>query len=217
MTTSADPSIQRGDVILSIDGRAATQLLADGQMQISGAPQWRTIRALRRLGRGPRGSSVDLRLRRDQHELTVTVARIDRSTPEAPLSAPIAQVEDGVYYVDLSRAELSELEAALDRLVAARGVIFDLRDRPRYNHDILSHVLTHVDDLGGWESIPLIIHPDSPTTPAAWEDASAFNMPLLSVKQPHIAGRVAFLTGPLAISYPESRPPDIGRAPPTRT
>src|SRR6185295_11427220 len=40
--------------------------------------------------------------------------------------------------------------------------------------------------------------------PAGWEDTSTWNMPLLSVMQPQIRGRVAFLTGPRAVSYAES-------------
>jgi C-terminal processing protease CtpA/Prc len=204
VTTSTDPAIQRGDVIVSVDGRPATQLFTAELAFLTGSPQWRTVRAARRLGRGPPHTMLGLRLLRDQQEISVTAARIDRSVPEEPLHPSIAPLEDGIYYIDLSHATLPDLEAIVDRLAAAPGIVFDLRGYPRGNHDILSHALTHLDDLRGWESIPLIIRPDTASTPSAWEDTATWNMPLLSVKQPHFTGRFAFLTGPGAISYAES-------------
>jgi C-terminal processing protease CtpA/Prc len=91
----------------------------------------------------------------------------------------------------------------MDRLATAPGVIFDLRGRPNSNDQVLSHLVTHLDPARSWEAIPLIIRPDRASTPASWEDTSSWNMPILQIRQPHISGRVAFLTGPRAISASE--------------
>jgi C-terminal processing protease CtpA/Prc len=99
---------------------------------------------------------------------------------------------------------MTDIRAVMDGLTAAPGLIIDVRAYPKANHDVLSHLLTHLDNLTGWELIPLVIRPDSASMPAAREDTSGWNMPLVSVAQPHIGGRVAFLTGPRAISYAES-------------
>jgi C-terminal processing protease CtpA/Prc len=76
-----------------------------------------------------------------------------------------------------------------------------MRDYPNSNHEILSHLLTHKDESKSWMHIPHIIRPDhslgafSSWTSTGWE---------LPVLQPHIAGRVAFLTGAGAMSYAET-------------
>jgi C-terminal processing protease CtpA/Prc len=145
-----------------------------------------------------------MRLRRGDRDLAVSVARTDRRVAEQPHRAPIDRFDDGIYYVDLSRAPMSDINAVMNRLAAAPGVVFDLRGYPRTNHGVLSHLVTHIDDLKGWELIPLVIRPDSGSAPVAWEDTSTWNMPAISVMQPHIGGRVAFLTGPRAASYSES-------------
>jgi C-terminal processing protease CtpA/Prc len=50
---------------------------------------------------------------------------------------------------------------------------------------------------------PLLIRPDSATSPASWEETSGSNIAVLHVSQPHLAGRIAFLTDSHAISYAE--------------
>lgn len=204
VTASAKSAIQRGDVVVSIDGVPAMQLLSTERAQVSGSPQWQVVRALQRVDRGPIGSTLALRVRRHDAELAMSAARIDRRVSENPSHAAIERLDDGIYYVDLSRAALSDINAAIDPIAAAPAVVIDVRDYPRGNHEIISHLLTHLDALRGWELIPLVIRPDSASAPAAWEDTSTWNMPLLYVMQPHIRGRVAFLTGPRAVSYAES-------------
>src|SRR5262249_14790964 len=92
-------------------------------------------------------------------------------------------------------------DAVMDRLAAAPGVVLDLRGYPAGNHKLLSHLLTRPDDSKAWLSVPRVIRPDhTPASIASW-NSQGWEMPVL---QPHIAGRVAFLTGPRAVSYAES-------------
>jgi C-terminal processing protease CtpA/Prc len=80
-------------------------------------------------------------------------------------------------------------------------VVFDLRGQPNSNHQILAHLLTQSVDLTKGMSIPHVIRPDhGPASMPAWETFPAMMSPL----QPHIGGRVAFLTGAGAASYAES-------------
>lgn len=200
VTTSADNTIQRGDVIVSIDGVPVARLLAMKEALVSGSPQWRHVRGLKQLGKGPRGSSFTLGVRRGSSNASVTVSRIDREVSDEPSHAPIERRDDGIYYVDLSRAPMSDIDAVMDRLAAAPGVIFDLRSYPNSNSQVLSHLLTRPDDAHAWAAVPRVIRPDRPAAPTSWETAG-WNLPVL---QPHIGGRVAFLTGPGAISQAES-------------
>lgn len=204
VTASLAPAVQRGDILLAIDGHAATELLGVEIGLTSGSPQWRRTRGLQRLGRGPLGSRAILHLRRGDSELTVTAGRIDHETTEPPPYPPIERLSDAIYYIDLSRATMADIDAEMDRIAKASGVVFDVRRGTNLNRDVLSHLLDHRDDLRGWENIPLIIRPDTAARPSGWEDTSTWNMPKLSVLQPHIKGRAAFLTGPLAISSAES-------------
>jgi hypothetical protein len=204
VTASADQAVQRGDVIVSIDGRAAAQLLAAEEALVSGSPQWRQVSALLRLGRAAIGSTLALRLRRGGAELQVEVKSLEHRVPEPPALPAIARLDDGVYYVDLARASMAEIDSTMEHLANARGVVFDVRGRPNDNHDVMSHLLTRLDESYASEAIPLVIRPDHPSAPASWEEASRWNMPIVRVAAPHISGRVAFLTGPGAISYTES-------------
>ena len=199
VTNSADPQVQRGDVIVTMDEVAATQRLAMEVAYVSGSPQYRTVIGLRRLGRGLLTAKLTLRVRRAGTELRVVSDRIDRAVEEAPSRAPIEVFGDGVYYVDLSRATLADIAAAMERLAVAPGVVFDVRNRPLGNQTVLSHLLTIPDDALPWSS-PRVIRPSSGSRPAGWS-AGGWN---LSVQQPHIRGKVAFVTGPTAASYPES-------------
>jgi hypothetical protein len=200
VTASADPAVARGDVIISADGRPASEQLAAAEALRSGSPHWKVFGGSWDFGLGPVDSTLPLRLRRGATELDVTVARGNRIS--AQFSHPsIDRFDDGVYYVDLGRASMTEINAVMDRLATAPGVVFDLRDYPNSNHQVLSHLLTRPDDSKAWMAVARVIRPDhTPGSVAGW-DTGGWEMPVL---QPHIAGRVAFLTGPGAASYAES-------------
>ena len=100
--------------------------------------------------------------------------------------------------MDLDRATWPEIQERLDDLAEAPGVVFDLRGYPNNNHQILTHLLTGPDDAE-WMFIPQLIYPDQ-ERPAGWEAAGWKTRPA----QPHIGGKVAFITGAMAISYAES-------------
>jgi hypothetical protein len=116
--------------------------------------------------------------------------------PERP--APVARLEPGIWYVDLDRAPMSGIREHLDDLVAAAGVVFDLRGYPNSNHEILRHLMTAPERGGAWMQVPRIWRPEFAEVgwlPLSWNLAPA---------EPRITGRVAFLTDGRAISYAES-------------
>jgi C-terminal processing protease CtpA/Prc len=200
VTATADQAVARGDVVVSVEGHPVAEQLAADQALISGSPQWRLAQALEHLGAGPSGSTLALRVRRDGAERDVAVVR--GSPPPRELShPPIERLDDGVYYVDLERAAMPEINAVMDRLATAPGVVFDLREYPGFSHDVLWHLATQELDFTQGMSIPLLIRPDhGPNAAPTWETSPTLLPPL----QPHIAGRVAFVTGARAISYAES-------------
>lgn len=197
---SADPAVKPGDVIAAVDGHPASAVLGAAAALRSGSPHWKTYAGGWDFSLGPAGSTLRVRVRRGQTQLDVTVTRGDR--PPAQNARPsIERLDDGVYYVDLGRASRSDIDAVMDRLAVAPGVVFDLREYPNSNHQVLSHLLTRPDDSTAWMAVPRVIRPDhGPGSVASWH-TRGWAMPVL---QPHIAGPVAFLTGPAAASYAES-------------
>jgi Peptidase family S41 len=203
VTESLADGVDRGDIVDTVDGQSSLERLQAEQSRVSGSPQWQLRLAARRLRSGPRDSIAKLGLRRGAESLVVSVRR-GAGLSATPPGRAIERLADGVYYIDLSRARLTDLEANMAQLATAPGIVFDVRGRPLGNHDILSHLFTHLDPGLSLETIPLIIRPFSGSIPAAWEDHTPDNMPQFRVASPHFTGRVAFLTGAGAISYAES-------------
>jgi C-terminal processing protease CtpA/Prc len=200
VTTTAVQTVQRGDVVLSVDGRPADQLLAAGIALQSGSPQYRVVAACQEFGAGPVGSTVVLHVRRRDAEREIVVARGNKVAAQFS-RPPIDHLDDGVYYVDLGRAGMNDIKAIVERLAAAPGVVFDLRDYPNGNDDVLSYLLTTPANFTEGMSIAHVVRPDHvPRAIPSWRTFQSE----VRVLAPHIAGRVAFLTGPRAISYAES-------------
>jgi hypothetical protein len=153
VTISGDKAVQRGDVLVSVDGRQAMQLLASEEKLVSGSPQWRHVLGLRQLGTGPLGSRAVLSVRRGATQVTVTTERIDHEISEVSPRRSIERLDDGVYYVDLRRVRMADIDPVMTQLAHAPGVVFDVRGRPGAGADVLSHLVTHVDTASAWEAI----------------------------------------------------------------
>jgi hypothetical protein len=141
-----------------------------------------------------------LRVRRKDADLDVTVLRSDNMSEQFSHQS-VERLDDGVYYVDLARATNIDINAVMDRLASAPGIVFDVRRRLNGNREVLSHLLTRPDDSNTWLAVPHVIRPDHGSNAMPTWETRGWGLPML---QPHIGGRVAFLIGPSAISYPES-------------
>ncbi len=200
VTASADPPrFQRGDIILSINGKTAEKALVDAEQFLSGSPQWKRFKALSRFGAGEEGTAVTLKIKRGQTILDRRMLRFWKKPVVEPKRPAIDQVENGIFYVDLDRAEWQEIEAKIQDLATAEGIIFDMRGYPKGNHFIVCHLLKANDTSGSWMQIPEIIYPDQEKI-AGYRKTGWF----LGARQPRIVGKVAFITDGRAISYAES-------------
>jgi len=111
---------------------------------------------------------------------------------------PVAEVEPGVWYVDLTRAKMAEVAPKLAALATARGVVFDVRGYPTdAGAGILPHLLD-APETDRWMHVAKIVGPSYET--AGWLDLGWDVKPA----SPRIAGKVVFLTDGGAISYAES-------------
>ncbi len=198
VTASKDDRLAVGDVVTAIDGRPIVDAISAAEARVSGSPQWKRERVMAELASGAEGSTVVLRVQRATGDGDIALTRVRRrGHADTPAHPALEQLADGVWYVDLARAEMRDIDAAMDKLAAAPGVVLDMRGYPNNTHPVLSHVLSKDEDTK-WMWIPKFIRPDH--APHAW-DGVGWNLPALT---PHIAGKVAVLTGPRAISYAES-------------
>ena len=110
----------------------------------------------------------------------------------------MAELEPGVWYVDLTRAKMAEIAPKLATLAAARGVVFDVRGYPTdAGAGILPHLLD-APETDRWMHVAKIVGPFYET--AGWQDFGWDVKPA----SPRITGKVVFLTDGGAISYAES-------------
>jgi len=199
ITSSGDAQFRRGDIVLALDGKDAEDTLREEEEYVSGSPQWKRFRPTFLFGSGPAGTKSRAKLRRGRDVLEAEFERsVQAPVSDAPARAPIDMLAEGIFYVDLSRASWPDINARIQELAAARGVVFDLRGYPNGNHQVLSHLLREPDRSSAWMKIPLVVLPDR----EGWTyQEVGWNLP---VANPHIGGRVVFLTDGRAISYAES-------------
>jgi C-terminal processing protease CtpA/Prc len=190
-----------GDEVLTIDGKPAMQRLQETEALIPGATlQWRRWIALREISAGSPGTNIVLTLRgADGATRTVTVPRSVRTAP-VPEKRPekIAEVKPGFWYVDLSRINDDDFKSALDQLVAARGVVFDLRGYPRLSTEPLQHLLDSDVQSARW-NVPILRRPGMKDV--EWGTEGRWSLEPL---QPRLPKNAAFLIDGHAISYAES-------------
>ncbi|NJK78661.1 MAG: S41 family peptidase [Chloroflexaceae bacterium] len=118
--------LQSGDIIVMVQGQPVSELI-DGL----GDPE--AMQAVARVVRGPKGSSVDLTIRRPADGTTFDVAIVRDEVPL--ISVNYQMLEDGVAYVQLTEFKATttgELDAALRELLPQqpRSMVLDLRNNP---------------------------------------------------------------------------------------
>jgi hypothetical protein len=186
-----------GAVVSTIDGTPATDRLARAVSLASGTPQWRQGAGTWPLTSGPKGATVKLGLDTGSGTREATLAY---GTPPPPVKrpGPVAELEPGVWYVDLTRAKMDEITPRIETLAAVRAVIFDVRGYPTdAGFGLLPHLLD-APETDRWMHVAKIVGPFYET--AGWLDLGWDVKPA----SPRIAGKLVFLTDGGAISYAES-------------
>lgn len=200
VTATRNPSpLQRGDLIVAVDGVRADEALRNTEALISGSPQWKLTRALGLFGAGEEGTSAELGVKRSGKILDIDIQRNRRPPVPEAKGPPIYNFPEGIIYVDLGRAGMDVINLRLKDLAAAKAVVFDLRGYPNGNHEILCYLLKAKDTSNAWMQIPQFIYPDR-------ENIAGYQKMgwLLDSREPKIKGKVAFITDGRAISYAES-------------
>lgn len=202
-----------GDVIVSVAGVPACEVLAAREELVSGSPHLRRYRALNRFGQGPIGATIEVTVERDGARVTIPVTlEADKRgyffnpMPEFELPT-LAEVAPGIFYVNVVTCTKADYAARLDDLAQARGVIFDWRWDGRRRPiggpplSVVADVIPHLTDVEVHSApflVPQIVRPDREGW--TWWDGG---WPL-KPKAPRFAGKVAFINNPGVVSYGET-------------
>jgi C-terminal processing protease CtpA/Prc len=196
--------LRPGDVVLSMNGRPAREALASAEELISGAtPQWRRWIALGKLAQGGPDEAVRIEARH-RDGTAVTVSLTHSSVPYGPGSleetrpGKISEPKPGILYVNLDQVTEDDFKGALDRLAAAKGVIFDLRGYPSHISPVVLNHLTDKPITSAYWNVPMVTRPDRQGWD--WDVSGWFEQPAA----PRLKGKIAFITDGRAISYAES-------------
>ncbi|MFY9823873.1 MAG: S41 family peptidase [Thermoanaerobaculia bacterium] len=200
-----------GDRVLTINGRPATDALAEIESLTSAAtPQWLLLRSLTELSGGQPGGTAALTVQPHAggpvHTVTVAYTAPYGSTlgiggfgsPTDPRPEKIAELRPGLFYVDLSRIDDDDFNGAVDQLAAADGIVFDMRGYPFL---LSTSVLGHLIDkpvTSSWFNIPIVTQPDRQGW--GWDSQYTYETPVA----PRFTGRFAFLIDGRVLSAAES-------------
>ncbi|MBI4850334.1 MAG: hypothetical protein HY819_00770 [Acidobacteria bacterium] len=195
--------LQAGDIIISVDGKASKELLAEKEAMISSpTPQWKRFNALRSILSGKESSQVTLEVQTiNKEKKTISLKRTDNfylikeQRPEK-----VAEVKPGIFYLDIDRITDADFTQALPKLEKAKGIIFDLRGYPNQISAVILHHLTDQPIESARWNIPIVSTPDHQNmkefnTDGRWK---------LEPKSPRLKAKTAFITDGRAISYAES-------------
>lgn len=130
--SEANPPVNIGDVVLSIDGEPMDARVSRLSKYIPASTD--AARKLR-IGNGalwgPKGSTAQLDIRSEGGVRRVEVARVAHFAPPQP-ATPIYRVLDGnIGYVDLTRLDVAQVNEMFDALMKTDAIIFDMRGYPR--------------------------------------------------------------------------------------
>lgn len=194
--------VRVGDTVVSVDGTPVAALREHLEALASGQPSSRPWKGLQMLMGGPSDAPPRQVVVRHADGSTSAVAL--RYTEPAwvrrKLPAPLARLEDGIWYVDLARVDYASLQQHIDDLAHARAVIYDDRGYPQDFAaciSILRHLLTHTEHAR-WSHTPHWEGPGgqpSGFTDLGWD---------LTPASPHFSSRAIFLSGGNTISAAEA-------------
>jgi hypothetical protein len=195
-----DTSVRLGDAVVAIDGRPASDALAERERFSSAAtPQWLRWRALSELAAGRPGEEVTLRLRTSGYaprQVVMKRSAAQAVTDERP--DRLAELRPGIYYVDPQRFTDKEFTAALPPLANARGIVFDMRGYSNASPVFMQHLIEQPVQSGQW-LVPVITRPDR-----AGVTFDGRHRLTLAPLAPRFHAALAFITDGRTVGYAES-------------
>jgi hypothetical protein len=187
-----------GAVILSIDGVDARARLTELAALASGTPQWKQVRAVQELTMCAPGAPVSIVFDDGSGRRPATLTCRAQQPSHEKRPDPVGRLEDGIWYVDLTRAKFQQIQAAMSSLKTAAAVVFDVRGYPT---DAGARMLPYLIDGAEndrWMHVAKVVGPFGRI--AGWQSVGWNVQP----SPERLAAKSIFLTDARAISYAES-------------
>jgi hypothetical protein len=198
MASDAPDDAPVGAVVTAIAGEPAARRLAETKALFSGTAQWKEVRALQDIAECRTGAVVELVVDSGAGEQRTRLPCDTTRPPAEKRPDPILETSPGIWYVDLTRANMGQVKPVLDTLARAAAVVFDVRGYPTdAGAGILPHLIDTVEN-DRWMHVAKITDPFGQS--AGWQ-SFGWN---LKPASPRLTGRIVFLTDARAISYAES-------------
>ncbi len=196
IASSETRMFQRGDIIQSIDGKAAAEVLKEQEDLISGSPQLRQYRALNLFGSDFKESKATVLVVRQGKKIKVQATRqVLCNQFFNPLfkdfNPVFTYLGDGIYYMNNYDWNT---DATLKKLVGAKAVVINTLKDPRF---FISHIIQEPVWSARW-NVPVSPYPDRKNV--FWDTARWQIAP----KEPCIKAKLIFLTHPYDVSSGET-------------
>jgi hypothetical protein len=199
------PGLAIGSVVTRIDGVDVDLRLAALDPEISAAtPQWLRFKSLQLLQLRQDGAPVILEGEGpDGRPFKATLSPVDGAGAYAvnarTARANFSEPRPGIVYVDLSRVTEQDLQAHMDELAAAEGIVIDDRGYPSGPaRKLLNHLSDRTLHSAQFE-MPIITAQDRQGV--VFDSRGSWVLP---PQTPRFPGRLVLLTGGGSISYAES-------------
>lgn len=200
-----DGYLRPGDNVIKINGQNTKAVLEAQKELISGATeQWITFRSVQDLLMGPSNSTISLTTQtpfgiRNTSSFTRTVYMgLNPFLFTEQRLEVVTEVQDKIWYVDLTRITDTQFISALSDLEKAKGIVFDMRGYPFLApSDFIGHL---IDQEALWPliRIPIITYPDGKFI--FYDEI----IQKIEPKVPRLTSNIVFLTDGRVISYAES-------------
>ncbi|MEO0463379.1 MAG: S41 family peptidase [Pseudomonadota bacterium] len=139
-------SIQAGAIVTAINGVPANEVIAQEMALKSGSEQFTRYTGAYEACFGPSGETAQLRVKHATREQGASAVTVGVPYAKARFSEmdlrpePVAELMEGIWYVDIGRVHQSSMDEAIDKLLAADGLIVDLRGYPQITTDWLRYL-----------------------------------------------------------------------------
>jgi hypothetical protein len=194
--TSETRMFQKGDIIKSIDGKAASDILKEQEELISGSPQLRRYRALNLFGSDFKESKATVEVVRHGEKIKVHATRqvmcnIFFNPLLKDFNPVFTELGDSIYY--MNNYDWNN-DATLKKLIGAKAVVINTFKDPRF---FISHIIQE-PVWSAWWNVPISPYPDRKNV--FWDTARWMIQP----KEPFIKAKLIFLTHPYDVSSGET-------------
>ena len=196
VTVSSDTrQFQKGDIIISLDGKSASKELQEQEALVSGSPQLRRYRALNLFGSDFDQRKANVTILRKGMQINLEVNRVRGNqffNPLANLFSPVfKEVDDSTYYMNNYNWNTAE---TLKQLTGAKAIIINQLQEAFL---FIPHIIKQPVWSARW-NISATIYPDRKNV--FWDTARWQMQP----KEPYIKAKLIFLTHPYNVSANET-------------